>query len=481
LVYKQNAGVGMELKRRLGLFTAVCVIVGDMIGTGIFSTTGYALGDMGSATLVLALWVIGGIVAISGALSYAELSSIWPEAGGEYVYLKNTFGKLPAFMTGWVSLFVGFSAAVATSALVLTGYLAEFLKNILGPQAGAVLLFSDPVFQKIIAIAIIVFFAVMHILGVRRGTIMQNILTVIKAMIVLALLAGGLVASGLLNLDRLTAGYDGLAASMLGGLGWLLHPSVQTPGLPQIALTLLIIMFAYSGWNAATYIAGEIRQPAKNLPRALFWSTFGIMLVYVLLNVVYLLAVPTDKLVGQESVGAIAAGALFGEGVASVFSLGIAVILLSAVSAQMFIGPRVTFAMAKDRMLFGKLGTLHPKFETPHLAVILQAIIASVYILLGSAQDLMMYMGFALSVFPLLSIIGLVWLRIKRPELPRPYKVPFYPLFPAIYIVLTIAMMVASLMAWTKTSLWAIVILVISVPVYYFWRAMVKRTSPDVR
>ncbi len=471
----------MELKRRLGLFTAVCVIVGDMIGTGIFGTTGFALADMGSAALVLGLWVLGGIVAISGALSYAELSSIWPEVGGEYVYLKNIFGRLPAFMTGWVSLFVGFSAAVAASALVLTGYLAEFLRNILGAESGAVILFSDPVFQKILAIAIILFFTILHIVGVRRGTIVQNILTVVKAVIVLALLVGGLVASGLVNLDRLTAGYDGLADGMLGGLGWILHPVAPTPALPQIALTLLIVMFAYSGWNAATYIAGEIRDPAKNIPRALFWSAFGTMLVYVLLNVVYLLAVPAEKLAGQQAVGAITAGALFGEGVASVFSLGIAIILLSAVSAQMFIGPRVTWAMAKDRMLFARLGTLHPRFETPHLAVGLQALIAISYILLGSAGDLMMYMGFALSVFPLLSVIGLIWLRITRPELARPWKVPLYPLFPLLYIVLTIVMMIASLMAWTTTSLTALAVLAVSVPVYFVWRWMVERNLPEKR
>ena len=195
----------MELKRQLGLFTAVCVIVGDMIGTGIFATTGNALANVGSAALVLGLWIVGGIVAIAGALSYAELSSIWPEAGGEYVYLKNIFGKLPAFMTGWVSLFVGFSAAVAASSLVMTGYVAEFLMNILGPEAGAVKLFSDPAFQKVFAIAVILFFrccisrecdghdCAKPVDG-RQGSDRP------------ALLVGGLMASGLINLERLGVG-----------------------------------------------------------------------------------------------------------------------------------------------------------------------------------------------------------------------------------------------------------------------------------
>jgi len=327
---------------------------------------------------------------------------------------------------------------------------------------------------------VILFFSMLHIAGVRRGTIAQNLLTVVKAVIVLALLVGGLMASGLVNLERLGGGFDASEGGMLGGLAWMMHATAPAPDFPRVALTLLIVMFAYSGWNAATYVAGEIREPAKNLPKALFWSVFGTMLVYVLLNVVYLIAVPAETLAGQREVGAIAAGALFGKEVASLFSLGIAVILLSAVSAQMFIGPRVSWAMARDRMLFAKLGTLHPKFETPYLAVGLQALIAITYIILGTAQDLMMYMGFALSVFPLLSVIGLIWLRITRPELPRPWKVPFYPLFPVLYIVLTVVMMIASLMAWTNTSLTALAVLAASVPVYYGWRHLVGRGADKI-
>jgi len=467
----------MELKRNLGLFTAVCVIVGDMIGTGIFGTTGYALADVGQSGLVLALWAIGGIVAISGALSYAELASIWPEVGGEYVYLRNTFGKLPAFMTGWVSLTVGFSAAVAASALVFTEYLVSFTQSVLSDGAAPAALaefLADASFQKVLAASVIAFFAGIHILGVHRGTRLQNFLTILKALIVLTLIVGGLLAAGCTQTVRLSAGFDAQAANLAGGLAYILHPSAPAPALPQIALTLLIVMFAYSGWNAASYIAGEIRNPAKNLPRAFFWSAFGTMAVYILLNVVYLLAVPTEELAGQGAVGAVAAAGLFGPEIARFFSLGIAIILLSAISAQTFIGPRVFYAMARDRMLFKSLGTLHERHETPHRAIILQAAIAITYIFLGSAEMLMQYMGFALSVFPLVAVIGLIVLRIKHPELPRPWKAPLFPLFPALFIALTLLMMGASLMAWTTTSLFALLVLVASIPVYFLWRAFVR-------
>ncbi|MDR2733702.1 MAG: amino acid permease [Spirochaetota bacterium] len=467
----------MELKRNIGLFTAVCVIVGNMIGTGIFGTTGYALADMGQAGLVLVLWLIGGAAAIAGALSYAELASIWPEVGGEYVYLKNTFGKLPAFMTGWVSLTVGFSAAVAACALVFTEYLANFMTSVAADS-----LFADAVFQKFLAAGIIVFFSCMHIMGVRRGTLLQNILTVIKVLIVLALVIGGLIAAGGAHTERLSAGFDAQAASLAGGLAWILHPTAPVPALPEIALTLLIVMFAYSGWNASAYIAGEIKDPAKNLPRALFWSAFGIMVVYFLFNIVYLLAVPIEELAGQGAVGAVAAGGLFGPEAARFFSLGIAVILLSAISSQIFIGPRVSYAMARDRMLFRSLGALHERYETPHRAILLQAAVSITYIFLGSAEMLMQYMGFALSVFPLIAVAGLIVLRIRRPDLARPWKVPLFPLFPAIYIALTLIMMIASLLAWTSTSLFALLVLAASVPVYYIWRffAMTRLDAPRV-
>ena len=467
----------MDFTRKLGLFTVVCVIVGDVIGSGIFGTTGYVLENIGQAELVLALWIIGGIVAISGALSYAELSSIWPEVGGEYTYLKKTFGNLPAFMTGWVSLTVGFSAAIAVASLICTQYLASFMVSILDSETILAQLFAQEWFKNLIAASVILFFTGMHIIGIRQGVGLQNILTIIKGVIVFALIVGGLLAAGCVHIDRLSAGFDLQASQLAGGLAYILHPSAPVPGLPQIALSLLIVMFAYSGWNAATYIAGEIRNPAKNLPRALFWSAFGIMVVYVLLNIIFLLAVPTEELAGKGAVGAVAAAGLFGPELARFLSLGIVIILLSSISAQVFIGPRVSYAMARDRMLFKSLGVLHTRYETPHRAIILQAVLAITYIFLGSAMTLMQYMGFSLSVFPLLAVIGLIYLRIKRPDLPRPWKVPFYPLFPVIYIVLTLGMMIASLMAWTTTSLFALAVLGVSIPVYFVWRRYVGRNA----
>jgi basic amino acid/polyamine antiporter, APA family len=451
----------LELKRQLGLITGILIIVADMIGTGIFMTTGNILGITNNALLVLILWGIGGIVAICGSLSYAELATIWPDVGGEYVYLKKIFGFLPAFLTGWISLTVGFSAPVATSSLLLIQYLNKFLHIINGNSSAP--LFLDAIWaQKIFAVVIIIFFAIIHILGVKRGSSLQNFLTFIKIFLILLLIAFGLNAVDWTMIERLSAEY-------------IPKSGIQEFNIPQTGLALLMIMFAYSGWNCASYIAGEIKNPEKNLHRTLLTGTFAVMVIYLLLNVVYLMSTNGTDLMGKDEVGAIAASNLFGPGVSGIFTLGIALILLSAVSVQMMVGPRVYYAMAKDRMIFQSLAKIHPGFGTPYLAIIIQMAFAIFYVFTGTAMTLIIYMGFALNIFPVLAVIGLIYIRYKKPELKSSYRVPLFPLIPLIYIILTIIMMIAALLSWTTTSIFAIGVVIVGIPVFYIWQFVVKR------
>lgn len=450
----------MGLKRQIGLVTAVLVIVADMIGTGIFMTTGNVLGMTGSAPVVMALWIVGGCIAIAGALCYAELATTWPDVGGEYVYLKKIFGFLPAFLTGWVSLVVGFAAPVATGSLLLVQYTNRFLHAVFGAPA-EIMLLDDVWFQKTAAVMIIVFFGSLHIVGVKKGSYVQNALTIVKIMIVVAFIGLGLLAADVGNIGRLAASY----------------PVVESgaSGFAVMGLGLLVVMFAYSGWNGASYIAGEIRNPERNLPRAMLWGTLLTMCLYLLLNVVFLLGAPGQELMGRDEVAAIAAGFLFAPVVCNFITLGIAIILLSAVSVQMMIGPRVCYAMAQDRMLFHWLAALHPRYGTPWLAICVQMGLAIIYVLLGSAMTLVIYMGFALSVFPVLAVIGMMYMRFKQPGLLRPYRVPLYPYVPLLYIGLSVTMMTAALMTWTSTSLFSIGVLLAGIPVYYLWRFFVKQ------
>ncbi|HYA87712.1 MAG TPA: amino acid permease [Nitrospirota bacterium] len=451
----------MELRRQLGLFTGIFVIVADMIGTGIFMTTGNVLGMTKSALLVLVLWGIGGLVATAGALCYAELATIWPEAGGEYVYLKNIFGPLPAFLTGWISLVVGFSAPVAVSSQLLVQYVNRFLHGISGASPSATLL-DPPGIQKLFAACLIAFFGSLHMIGVKKGSSLQNLLTAIKILLVVSLICFGLSRVDWSMTGRLVARYE--------------SPSVAPHlDIPQTGLALLIIMYAYSGWNCTSYLAGEIQQPGKNLPRALLLGTLLTTILYALLNILFLISTEGAEIMGKDEVGAIAVSHLFGPGVGGIVTLGIAVILLSSVSAQMMVGPRVSYAMAKDKMIFRSLARVHRRFETPHVAILAQMVLAIFYVLSGSALVLVIYLGFALSLFPLLAVAGLLYIRHARPEVKGSFRVPCGPLVSLVYIVFTIAMMLAALVTWTKTSCCAIVVVLMGIPVFLVWERIARK------
>jgi basic amino acid/polyamine antiporter, APA family len=347
----------------------------------------------------------------------------------------------------------------------LIQYLNKFLHIIYGNNPAPMFLDSMWV-QKIFATAIIIFFAIIHILGVRRGSSLQNFLTFIKILLVLLLIAFGLSAIDWGMIGRLSV--NNIPKS-----------GVQEFSIPQTGLALLMIMFAYSGWNCASYIAGEIKNPEKNLHRSLFIGTFAVMIIYLLLNVVYLMSTNGTDLIGKDEVGAIAASNLFGAGVSGIFTLGIALILLSAVSVQMMVGPRVYYAMAKDRLIFKSLAKIHPTCETPYIAILIQMVLAIIYVFTGTAMTLIIYMGFALNIFPVLAVIGLIYIRYTKPELKSSYRVPLFPLVPLIYILLTIVMMIAALLSWTTTSIFAIGVVIIGIPVFYIWQFIANRLKTD--
>lgn len=451
----------MELKRQIGPVTATFIVVASMIGTGIFITTGIVLGMCQSVHAVLLLWIVGGVTAIAGTLCYAELASMWPHVGGEYVYLKKIFGLVPAFLTGWISLIVGFSASTALSSLAFSKYINQFMQGVSSQNAAIAGLFSGDMNQKFIAAFIIVLLGLLHIFGVKEGSRVQNVLTAFKLIVVITFVLLGFYSADWSSAHRLTAVYTE------GG-----GPDI---GLPVFGLALLIIMFSYSGWNGAAYIAGEMKNPGKNLPRALFFGTLIVTLLYIALNAVFLISSPGSEIINQEAVGAIAANNLFSPGIAKFYTLGIAVILLSSVSVQMMIGPRVYYAMALDRVVFAKLKHVSPKFNTPVYSIMLQIVIAVVYVFTGSAKSLMEYMGFALGIFPLMAVAGLIYFRIRHPEIERPFRVPLYPLTPIVFIVLTSGMMIAALSSWTATSLFALGAVIAGVPVYYGWRWFLRR------
>jgi basic amino acid/polyamine antiporter, APA family len=437
------------------------IIIADVIGTGIFTTPGQVLGMTGNALSVLALFAVGGVIALTGSLCYAELATMWPEDGGEYIYLKKIYGPIPSFLTGWISLFIGFSLSAAMSAIMAVNYF-----NTLAPEP----LIPGTWLPKLVAAAIILFFSIVHITGVQKGSLVQNILTVVKLLVVFFFIALGFYFADWSQSGRLVEDY-----SVKGGYSMLTYGAA-----------LISIMYAYSGWNGTVYIAGEIEKPEKNLPRALLLGSILIIILYLAMNAVFLIASPGRDIIADTSstIGAMAARNLFGETFSPFVQVFIVVILLSSVSVQMMIGPRVTYAMAKDRAIFHSLERISPRFQTPDLAIIVQAAIAISYVFIGfnAILKMLIYMGFALSIFPLMSVIGMVYLRYKRPELMRPFKVPLFPLIPGIYITLTIAIMVATFILTTfyydeynkYATITAIGMVAAGVVAYFIWRLILR-------
>jgi APA family basic amino acid/polyamine antiporter len=437
----------MELKRKLGLSTAVLIIIADVIGTGIFITTGQILEMTGSALSVLILFGVGGLIALAGALCYAELSTMWPDDGGEYIYLKKIYGLLPSFLTGWISLLVGFSLASAMSAITAVNYINKLSAD--------TPLISDW-YAKLCAASIILVFASAHLIGVQKGSFVQNILTVLKLLIILLFITIGFYFINFDESRRLIMSYE---------------PKGQK-SIIEYGAALIIVMYAYSGWNGTAYIAGEIREPETNLPRALVWATALITFIYLAINVVFLLSSPGQEIItdGRYTIGSLAAKKLFGDTISPFFNLSTVLILLSSVSVQMMVGPRVSYAMAQDKVIFRSLGRVSKKYYTPYAAIAIQAAIAMLYAFIGfdAIHKMLIYMGFALSIFPFLAILGMVYWRYEHPEIKRPFKVPLFPMVPVIYLVLSFGIMLTTLMTNTIPSLVALAVVGVGTGIFFY-------------
>jgi APA family basic amino acid/polyamine antiporter len=433
-----GAGVAAGLPRVVGLGTATSIVVANMIGTGIFTTTGLLLARLESGSLMLLCWLIGGLLALCGALCYAELSTMMPRAGGEYVYLREVYGPLAGFLTGWTSFFVGFSAPIAASAVACAAYLSA--AGVLPPSWLA---------EKGTAIGVVVVLTVIHYRGVRLGSWVQNALTGLKL-----LLIGGLLVAGFL----------------VGQGDWqFVAPASEfwTPGRwSQMGIAMLLVMFAYSGWNASAYVAEELERPGSSLPRSLLLGTLTVMVVYFFLNLLFLYAAPMAALQGVIPVGDVAATHLFGSGAASWLSLLIGLALLSSVSAYVFIGPRVYYAMSRDALFFRFASRIHPRFSTPALSIAAQGLVAGTMILTGTFEQLLTYIGFALGIFPWMAVLGVFLLRKRQPDRERPYRVWGYPLVPGCFLAGIAWILVVAFINNPLPSLLALLTVGAGIPVY---------------
>jgi len=426
------------LRRELTLASATALVVSNMIGTGIFTTTGFLAGDMGRPSLVLAIWLVGAAMVVAGCLSYAELGTNFPRSGGEYVYLREAWGPSWGFMSGWVSFFAGFSAPVALSAMAFAEYLSHFFPILrVSGEPRLVFRFLNLSPGSLLAVGLIMGLAIVNILGVSIAARLQKGLTATTlGVLALFLILTFTVGNGRwhhLSLEAARTSQHGLGA--------------------QFAASLVFVMFAYSGWNAATYVAEEMKDPERTLPRALIGGAATVAVFYFALNAAYIYALPLESLKGVVAVGATAARALFGDRVAGFFIIVMALALFGCMSAMAMVGPRVYYAMAQDGCFFPDAARVHPHWQTPVRAILYQAVASSVLVVTGSFRALMTYVGFALVLSAALATAGILRLR-KRPQWKRLPAVSWaYPLVPLLFVLSSGWMLVYSLALRPKASL----------------------------
>jgi len=446
------------LERRLSPLDAAAIIVSNVIGGGILFTPPQIASYVPDAALFLSTWVAGGALAFAGAMAYAELAALRPRAGGEYVYLREAFGPLAAFLTGWTSFVAGFSGAIATSAAVLIFYLGRFVPSLAQSSPwlvvpivrGAIQLTISP--QTVAAVAIIAGMAVLHVRGLGPGRLVGNVLAVLKVSALVLFIAIGF------SLGHGSVSHFGESAPV-APTGWL--------------LALIPVMFTYSGWNAATYVAEEIRHPERNVPRALAIGTGAVILIYVLLNALYLYVIPTADLAAiKGSVLDVIADRLLGTTAGSVMGVVSIVSLAASISAMTLAGPRVYFAMARDGLFFAGAARVHPRYHTPAVAIVAQAVWSSLLVLTATADALVNYTGFAIMLFSGVAVLALFALRRKVPDAPRPFRAWGYPVAPAIYVLASAGVLLNALVRDPGPTGVGVFVIVSGLPIYFLTRLL---------
>ena len=446
-----------ELVRGLSLLDSTFLVIGITVGSGIFLTTGIMAESLPDPMLLLAAWLVGGLLTMAGALTYAELGAAMPQAGGQYVYLREAYGPLPAFLFGWIIFLVyqpGSIATVATGFAVYLGYLLPALaidnELVSGSLAGVNLSLSAGQF---VAVATIIGLTVMNVLGLRLGALIQNVSTVLKVAAIAIFVALGLWA-GIGSTGEFPAPVRGGDSSSL---------------LSGFLIALIAVLWSYDGFSNLNFSAGEIKDPARTLPRALVLGTAAITVTYLLVNVVYVLALPITEMQGVLTVAERAASALLGPNAAVFIAAAIVISTFGSTNGSILAGARVYFAMAKDRLFFPSVARVHPRYRTPHVSLWLQCSWACVLALSATFEQLLYYATFAVILMYAAAAASVFTLRRTQPDLPRPYRVWGYPVVPAIFLISLVAIAITTLIEQPIEAFSGLAALGLGVPVYFVW------------
>jgi APA family basic amino acid/polyamine antiporter len=395
----------MADQKKYTLTVGITLVIANMIGTGVFTSLGYQVGSIPSGFAILVLWAIGGVVALSGAFTYAEISTTLQKSGGEYHYLGKIFHPALGFVSGWMSLLVGFAGAISAVALAI----GEYSHTLLG------------VSNKLVAIVAIVLVSTVHWFGVKTGGAVQNFLTSMKLLLILFFCIAPFFVA-----DEIKSGIS----------FWPQPGDTDLILSASFAVSLVFVVYAYTGWNAAAYIAGNLENPSKNLPRSLIIGTLTVTVVYLALNAMFLYSATFSELNGKNDIGNVVAYKLFGDKIGLAFSSVFSIALLSTLSAMTIAGPRVLEAMGDDYPKLKTFATTN-RFDMPYLAILTQAGWAIFLVLVSSFKEIIQYISVSLSIFSMATVLGIFILRRKHSAEKRVYSVPFYPLPPIIFSVCT--------------------------------------------
>lgn len=442
------------MKNKFGLNTAISIVIANMVGTGIFTSLGFQVISLKSGFALLLLWLLGGISALTGALAYSELGTAMPRSGGEYHFLSKIYHPALGFIAGWVSFIIGFAAPTAAAAIALGAYFTAALNlNITFLTFGL---------DKIIAILVIILITALHSSDKIAGAWFQNIFTILKVVTLLVLIFLGLFSGINQTLDFSVTG-----------------DSLREITSPAFAISLFFVSYSYSGWNAAAYIAGEIKNPGRNLPRSLFTGTIIVTLLYVFTTYVFLRVIPIQEMTGKIEIGYIFGSQIFGSYTSTIMGLIFSLLLLSTVSSMIITGPRVTHVMGEDYAILTWFSKRSKK-EIPVRAIIIQSVLSIVYILTSTFEQVITLIGFTLNLFTLLVVIGMMLNRRKHSDSEFIYRVKLYPVVPIIFILINAWIIIYGLIYRPAESLAGIGISLAGLIFYLIDRSYSRRKEAGV-